>query len=136
LKFRNKISKKLVVRLLIFVTAIGFASLLDIYLEKNQVKLDEIQASTEQPSEEHSTVYVVNQVFSNCNAKTPLQKAPDRKLFQQSHDKFLQKYHQLRNYQVLKAEAKNQKITSVLSWHILAVRDYYCIFPDDDPLVS
>jgi len=137
LKNKSKISKKLLVRLLFFIAAIGLASVLDIYLEKNPLLLCETEATSEIPEEEHGVIYLVTQGTNSLNAKTSVQKTPDRKPDQQSHDKFLQKYHQLRNYQVLKAEAKNQKNITVLFCHILIIRDYNCFFPDDDdPLIS
>ncbi len=137
MKNKSKISKKLLVRLLFFIAAIGLASVLDIYLEKNPLLLCETEATSEIPEEEHGVIYLVAQGSTSLNAKTSVQKTPDRKLYQQLHDKFLQNYHQLRNYQVLKAEAKNQKSITVLFCHILIIRDYNCFFPDDDdPLFS
>lgn len=125
------------VRLMVFIIAFGLASILDIYLEKNPVRLCEMEDNSDKPEEEHGVIYLVTQGSTSLNAKTSVQKTPDRKLYQQLHDKFLQNYHQLRNYQVLKAEAKNQKILSVSTCHFIVFRDYSCFFPDDDvPLIS
>lgn len=125
------------VRLMVFIIAFGLASILDVYLEKHPVQLCKMEENSEKPDGEQGVIYMVSPGANSLSAKTSVQKTPDRKLFQQSHDKFLQNYHQLRNYQVLKADAKNQKILSVSTCHFIVFRDYSCFFPDDDdPLIS
>lgn len=135
MKFKIKISKKLIFRLALFAAVLGFASLLDTYFEKNPVQIDQPVSKSNHSAEEHGTIYLFTQA-NTFSAKTSVQKAPSRKLFEQSHDKFLQKYHQLRNYQVLKADAQTHKVPLFLSYHYLVFRNYFYTVPDDEPLLS
>ena len=136
MKSKIKISKKLIIRLVLFATVLGFASLLDTYLEKNPVQIDQPDTKSNHSAEEHGTIYLFTQATYSFNAKTSVQKTPSRKLFEQSHDKFLQKYHQRRDYQVLKADALTHKVPLFLSYHYLVFRNYFYTVPDDVPLVS
>jgi hypothetical protein len=129
------ISKRLIIRLVLFAAIVGFTSLLDNYLEKNPVQIDKMDTGSNHSANEHGTIYLFTQA-TTFNAKTSVQKTPSRKLFEQSHDKFLQKYHQLRNYQVLKADAKTHKNPLFLSYHYLVFRNNYYTVPDDEPLLS
>lgn len=135
-KVKINISRKLIIRLVLFATVIGFASLLDNYLEKHSLQINEIDTGSNHSANEPGTIYLFTQASYTVNAKTSIQKAPSRKLFEQSHDKFLQKYHQLRNYQVLKADEKTRKAPLFLSYHYLVFRNYFYTVPDDEPLLS
>jgi len=135
-KLNIKISKKVIIRLVLFTALVVVASLLDNYLENNSVQITQDQTNSNHSASEHGTIYLFSQANYTFNAKPSVQKAPLRKLFEQSHDKFLQKYHQLRNFQVLKADAKTHKIPLFLSYHYLMFRNYYYTVPDDDPLLS
>ena len=135
MKLKINISKKLIIRLILFAAVIGFASLLDNYLEKNPVQIDKENTGSNHSANEHGTIYLFTQANYTFNAKTSIQKTPSHKLFEQSHDKFLQKYHQLRNYQVLKADANMHKIPLFLSYHYLVFRNYFYTVPDDDPFL-
>ena len=136
MKIKINISRKLIIRLVLFAAVIGFASLLDNYLEKNPVQIKQLDTGSNHSASEHGTIYLFTQANYTFNAKPSIQKTPSRQLFEQSHDKFLQKYHQLRNYQVLKADAKTHKIPLFLSYHYLVFRNYFYSVPDDEPLLS
>ena len=135
-KLKINISKKLIIRLVLFTAVIGVASLLDNYLGKNPVHITQEDSGSNHSANEHGTIYLFTQANYTFNAKPSIQKTPSRKLFEQSHDKFLQKYHQLRNYQVLKADGKTHKISLFLSYHYLVFRNYFYTVPEDDPLLS
>jgi hypothetical protein len=132
---RIKITKKQLLKLVIFTALIGFAFILDNYLEKNPVEITGNIAQKGQNTEEHFSVYIVSQITS-YSAKISAQKIPDRKYFQQSHDKLIQKFHQLRNYQLLKSDAENLKEPLLLTFHFLVFRNYFYSSPDDVPLIS
>ena len=121
--------------MVLIAAVIGFASLLDNYLEKNPTQIKQTDSGSNHSANEHGTIYLFSQA-NTFNAKTSVQKLPTRRLFEQSHDKFLQKYHQLRDYQVLKADAKTHKAPLFLSYHYLVFRNYYFTVPDDEPLLS
>ncbi len=114
-----------------FAALIGLAIFFDNYFEENPVDLDELTNESSQPSAENGTIYLFSQ-NSSTTAKTSEQKAPDRKNFQQSHNKLLQKYHQLRNYQVLKEEAKIKNMPLILTCYFLIFRSYHFTLPDGD----
>jgi len=130
-----EISKKLLLRLAFFVAVIGVATLFDVYFENNPEKLKEIQTESADNTGGQSIVYFVNQT-NTFDVKTSSQKDAGRKLQVKSHDKFIQKYHQLRNFQVLKAEVQTQTSPLILSYHYLVFKNYFFSAPDDEPLNS
>jgi len=132
---KKNITKKLVLRLALFVAVIGVATLFDIYFESDSSILEEIQNESAANSGEQGKMYFVNQT-NTINAKTASQKNTARKLQIKSHDKFIQKYHQLRNYQVLKAEVQAQTTPLISSYHYLAFKNYFFSDPDDEAPIS
>jgi hypothetical protein len=122
-------------RLALFVAVIGVATIFDIYFENNPETLKEIQAETTDNTAGQSKLYFVSQT-NFIDVKTSLQKDTGRKLQVKSHDKLIQKYHQLRNFQVLKAEVETQTMPLILSYHYLIFRNYFFTVPDDEPLIS
>lgn len=135
LQIKKNISRKLVIRLAIFIAVIGVATILDVYFEKNPESVEDIHAESANNSGERSKMYFVYQT-NTFNAKTSVQKNLERKLQVKSQDKLVQKYHQLRNYQVLKAEVQSQTTPLILSYHYLVFKNYFFTVPDDDPLIS
>ena len=134
LEFNIRISKKALAKIAVFAALIAVAVLFDEYFENHPVIMDEME-ETADASTEFGVVYLFNPVNS-CSAKTSFQKTPSRKLFEHSHNKHIQQYHQVRNYQVLKAESKKPHTPLIFSYHLLIFRHYYFTFPDDDPLLS
>ena len=131
MKIRINISKKRAGKLAVFAALIGMAVFFDHYFEKNPVKLDQFSNKTGQAATEHGAIYLFSQ-NSSTTLKTSVQKTPDRKIFQQSHNKLLQKYHHLKSYQVVKREAKIQKPLFILTCHFLLFRNYHFTIPGDD----
>ncbi len=123
------------IRTAFFVAIIGVATIFDIYFENNPEKLKVIQTESTDNTSEQSVIYFVAQI-NTFDVKTSNQKNPIRKLQVQSHDKFIQKYHQLRNFQVLKAEVQTQTSPLILSYHYLVFENYFFSSPDDEPLIS
>ncbi len=130
-----KISKNLLLRLTFFVAIVGVATLFDVYFENNPEKLKVIQTETSDNTGEQSIMYFVNQT-NTFDVKTSSQKNTGRKMLVKSHDKFIQKYHQLRNFQVLKAEVQTQTSPLILSYHYLVFKNYFFSAPDDEPIIS
>ena len=136
MKIKIKISKKRAIKLAIFAALTGLAVFFDNYFEKNPVELNKVTERPGHSASEHGTIYLFAQ-SSSTSVKTSIQKTPDRKIFQQSHNKLLQKYHQVRNYQVIKKEADIQKMPFALSCHFLIFRAYHFTLQDDDiPLIA
>ena len=133
--FRKKISKKLVLKLVLFVMAIALASVFDVYLDKNIEETKEVKSESKDTTKDHHSIYFIAQ-NNFVAAKTSVQKNFDRKLQLKSHDKFIRKFHQLRNHQVLKAEVQLQTTPMINSYHYLAFQNYSFSNPDDIPLRS
>ncbi|MDX1286426.1 MAG: hypothetical protein R3182_15525, partial [Draconibacterium sp.] len=131
--YKINISKKLLLRLAMFLAVIGIAIILDVYLENNPAELEKIQAESESKTADQGKIYLISQNGST-NVKTSIQKSVDRKLQLEKHDKFIRKYHNLRNYQVLKAEAVTKTTPLILSYHYLVFQDYFFTQPDEDSL--
>ena len=132
---KKYISKKLLLRLAFFVAIIGVATLFDLYFENNPEKLKVIQTESADNTDVQSIAYFITQT-NTFDVKTSSQKNTGRKLQVQSHIKFVQKYYQLRNFQVLKAEVQTQTSPLILSYHYLVFKNYFFTTPDDDPLIS
>jgi len=134
-EFRKKISKKLALKLALFVAVIGLASVFDVYFDKNPGELKEIQSDSKENSKDQHSVYFIGQTNSLA-AKTSIQKNFNRDSQLKSHDKFMRKFHQLRNHQVLHAEVQTQTTPLIDSYHYLAFKNCFFSEPDDDPLSS
>jgi cell division protein FtsL len=135
MNIKKKISKKLVMQLALFAVVIGIATLFDIYFDNKQVEIEEIEANSSDDENETDTILLISQ-SSNLGAKTSVNKTVVRKLQLKSQDKFIQKYYQLRNFQVLKAEVQTQTTPLISSYHFLAFKNYFYSIPDDVPLNS
>jgi len=133
-QFKVNISRKLVVRLAVFFAVIATTVLLDVYFENNPEELQNIHAES-QENNEPGGVCLISQ-STTTSFKTSAQKNVNRNLQVQLHDKFLRKYHQLRNYQVLKAEVEKQTTPLILSYHYLVFQNYFFTHPDKEPSVS
>ena len=135
LQIKKNISKNLLLRLALFIVVIGVASMFDVYFENNPERLEDIEAESTADSGEQGKMFFVSQ-SNSISLKTSTQKDTGRKLQVKSHDKFIQKYHQQRNYQVLKAEVQTQSTPLILSYHYLVFKNYFFTSPDDEPLIS
>ena len=135
MRVKIKISKKTIVRLAVFAALIIAAVLFDNYFETHPVEFEKIETDAGQHSADPQFIYLFNST-SSFSAKTPGFKNSSRKLFEQSHNKLLRKYHQIRNYQVLKADCDKTANLLIFSYHYLTFRHYYFTFPDDDPHIA
>lgn len=125
----------MVMQLALFMAVIGMATLFDIYSDKNSVEFKEIEASSSENNENQNSILLISQ-SPNLGVKTLEQKILVRKFQINSQDRFIQKYYQLRNYQVLKAELQKQTAPLINSYHYLAYKNYFFTDPDDDPIAS
>ena len=122
-------------RLALFVAVIGVASLFDIYFNDTRIKPGETETGSAKEERKQEKIVLISQ-SNNLDFKTQVQKTVVRKFQLKSHDKYIQKYYQLRNYQVLKAEVQNQTAPLINSYHYLAFKNYFYSVPDDIPLFS
>lgn len=135
MRFKIKLSNKVLTRLVIFFALIAAAVIFDHYFESHPVEFDAIDTGASQQTSNHSFIYLFNSTNS-FSVKTSELKKLSRKLFLQGHNKLIQKFHQLRNYQVLKTDMGKPKNSLIFSYHHLTFQHYYFTFPDDDPLVA
>lgn len=133
LKFRINITKRLLIQTVLFLAIVGTAVVFDVYFENNPTELENIQTESEKHSAEPGGVYLIAQI-GQTTIKTSVQKSTNRKLQVQAHDKFLRKYYQIRNYQILKAEAELQTAPLIQSYHYLVFQNFFFTQPDDEPL--
>ena len=115
------------------IAVVSGAILLDVYFDGNSSELESTHAESEMPGSESGGVYIIAQT-NTTGAKTSVQKLQKRKLLVQSHDKFLRKYHQVRNNEVLKAEVQPQTAPIIQSYHYLIFQNSFFTHPDEDPL--
>lgn len=119
----------------LFMVIIGAAILADVYFENNPAEFENIQANSEESTNNSNTVNLINQTGS-ITVNTFVLKLSGKKLHIQSHNKFLRKYHNIRNNQVLKAEVKTQTTPLILSYHYLVFQNFFFTLPDEEPLIS
>jgi hypothetical protein len=121
---------------MLFAVIIGAAALFDSCSDNDQVQLDELTSKSTDQDDEQNIVYFYSQ-FNVPTAKVELQKPTFKKIQPKLHDRFIQKYHQVRNYQVLKAELEPKTSPLISGYHYLAFKNYYFSESDDDlPLIS
>ncbi|MFW6290556.1 MAG: hypothetical protein ACOC0R_06275 [Mariniphaga sp.] len=135
MKFKIHITRKLVLQLVLFTALAGVAMLVDYYFELHPGTLTELQAGSEEAEKEQSVVYLFSQT-SNLSIKSPVQKSTFKKIFEQAHDKYVQKSHQLLDHLAFKAEKKVLRKPLYLTCPNLLFRQHYFTNPDDKPLYS
>jgi hypothetical protein len=69
MKLKIKITRKLVLQLVLFAALAGIAMLVDYYFENHPGALKEFQASSEEPEKEQGVVYLFSQT-NNLIAKS------------------------------------------------------------------
>lgn len=111
------------------------ASLFDIYFDDTRIKPEETQTGSAKEERKQEKIVLISQ-STNLDLRTQVQKTVVRKFQLKSHDKYIQKYYQLRNYQVLRAEVQNQTAPLINSYHYLAFKNYFYSVPDDVPINS
>lgn len=135
MNIKRKISKKIVLQLALFVAVIGMASLFDIYFDDTKIKPEATETGSAKEENKQEKIVLISQ-STNLDLRTQVQKTVVRKFQLKSHDKYIQKYYQLRNYQVLRAEVQNQTAPLINSYHYLAFKNYFYSVPDDVPISS
>jgi hypothetical protein len=133
-KYRLRISKNLILKLITVITVIGMTIILDIYFEKHPVKLKNIENKETQNNPEHSLICLYNP-FSTLSVKISYHKIPCRILFEQSHNKLLQKYHQQHDSQILRSDYIKTLNPGLSFFLQLMAGHYYYTFPKEDPPV-
>ena len=135
MNIKTKISRRLVLQLTIFVVVIGLATCFDIYYKDKKVNVTSTETNSPDNSNDQNAVHLISQSM-DLGVKTYAQKIVVRKVQIKSQDKYIRKYYQLRNYQVLKAEVQKQTAPLINSYHYLAYKNYFFTNPDDIPLIS
>jgi hypothetical protein len=130
-KYDLKISKKGLLRLAALIVVVGATVILDIYFDKHPVGLEEIEADSGQADKSENMICLYNP-FSSLSAKISIQKIPSRILYEQSHNKLIQKYHQQHDSQILKTDYKKTVNPSLLSFLQLIAGHYYFSFSEED----
>ncbi|WP_319499858.1 hypothetical protein [Draconibacterium sp.] len=127
-----KITRRIVVRLAMFMAIIAAALVLDNYFGNNPEEVKKIQAESQEQSNEQSAVYLITQTTSNT-IKTFEDRVYSKHTKPQLHDKFLRNYHSIRNYQVFKAEVVNQTTPLISSYHYLVFQNHV-FSPEEDSI--
>ncbi len=113
----------------------GITLFVDLYFENHPEALADIQPESDEQEEDQGGICLFSQ-SSSLTVKSPVQKLIVRKLYAREHDKFLQKCHQLRNHQVLKADDTKSRKPGFLTCHYLVFRHHHYSGADDLPLIS
>ncbi len=132
MKIKINSTRKLIIRIAVFMTVITAAFVLDVYFGNNPEELEKIQAESQEQNNEQGTVYLITQTAQNTT-KTFEDRVYSKHLRVQLHDKFLRNYHSIRNYQVFKAELVKQTTPLISSYHYLVFQNHV-FSPDEDSI--
>jgi hypothetical protein len=106
-----------------------------VYFEKDSFAVNQTETNQEDNKNTPANIYFFAQ-SNPLNAKSSSQKIQTRKIQFDSNKKFIQKYHQLRNYQVLKAEDETGTAPIISLYSFLVFQQHFFTNPDDDSLIS
>ncbi len=121
---------------LLFIAALsGISFFFDSYFEKHPDILDELQTEKENEPCDYGTIYLFSPVGS-FNARISATNLTGRKFFDQEHDRLLQKCHQHRTVQLLRAKAEVYPVAMTLMPCNLLRRCHPFSSPDDEPPVT
>ena len=124
----------MILQFALFLGVILAATIVDFYFDEDALEIADTEADSEQTTDERATVYLFSQA-GNATVKTSVQKSQNRKIFGE-HDKFLQRYHESKNFEKLKTKEKKPKTPLFLAYHFLLFRNYYFTVPDEEPSLS
>lgn len=125
-----KIPKQLAIRLALFLGLMGGAMLFDYFFD--EVPVDIAHTDDEKDPAEHGVIYLINQT-GPVTAKTLVQRDTGRRMPDNGHDRFIQKYHGTINNQALISEKTMLKSPLFLPCHYLVFRHRNFTLPDDEP---
>lgn len=135
-KFRIKISKSKLIKLAALILVVGAAIILDTYFEKHPVEFKKLEAEKDATDNSDTMICFYNP-FNSISAKILLQKIPFRILYEQSHNRLVQKFHQMHDSQILKSGYKKIVNSSILSFlQLIASHNYYSFSKEDPPVFS
>ena len=117
-------------RLAVFVAIIAAAALFDFYSQKNGIEFQVTKNQKQDQTSEKGNVQLFSQTI-DWGVKVQVMKPLFRKYQERTHTKLIQQFHQLRNFQVLKAEVQTRTAPLILSYQFLAFSTYYYSSPDD-----
>lgn len=130
-----KISRKLLIKVTFFAVVTVSAFLFDRYFDITKLKLDVNSSETGDNSSNHNLVNFIYPA-NTFSIKTLTIKPLTKNFSEVLHDKFLQRYHQLRNFQILKEETKTFKPPFYFSIHYLVFMNFGNFTADDKPHIS
>lgn len=135
MNLKKYISRHLVMRVCLMLALVGAAAVFDMYHAAN-LKLEENTKRLPSPDDaDANKIFFCNQVPS-YNLKTSGTDFSFRLRFICSQNKFLQKYYNLRTFQLMKAETVHSFFPSVCSFHSLPFNRVLYASPDDTPPLS
>ena len=111
---------------------VGVTVILDIYFEKHPVEFEELEADAGQ-NDNSANLICFYYPSGSVSAKISLQKIPYRILYEQAHDRLVQKYHQQHDFQILKTDYKKLFNPSVFLLLHIKAGHYYFNYPKEDP---
>ncbi|MDP2337704.1 MAG: hypothetical protein Q8N05_14925 [Bacteroidota bacterium] len=135
MNLKKYMSKHFLVRLCLLLTMVSAAAVFDMYHAVNQKLADNVRKIPASDEAETNKMFFYNQVTS-YNLKTSGAEFSFRFRFAYAHDKFLLKHHNLRTFQLMKAEALHSSFSAVCSFHSLPFNRVLYASPDDTPPLS
>lgn len=126
------ISKQLILRIGLLLLLVGGAAVFDMYHKANQKIADSARKIPRSDENESGKVYFYSQV-TTYNFKTSGTSLSVRPVFACTQDKFLQKYYNLRTFQMMKAETVQMSFPSALSVRSIPYNRVLYASPDDTP---
>jgi hypothetical protein len=135
MNLKKYISKHFILRICLLLALVSAAAVFDMYHTTNRKIADSIRKIPVPDDSGTNKIFFCNQVPAN-NLKTFGAEFSVRFRFAFTQDKFLQKYYNLRTFQLMKAETLHSSFPSVSSFHSLPFNRVLYPSPDDTPPLS
>jgi len=133
--FKKYISKLFILRLCLLIALIGSAAVFDMYRASHQKLTNQSNKNPAQNDNYTGKMYFCNPV-NTYNLKPPAGEFTARLNFATGQDKFLVRHHNLRTFQLMKAESLHGFLPVVCSFHSLPFNRVLYASPDDIPPLS
>ena len=135
MNLKKYMSKLFILRICLMLALVGAAAVFDMYHAANLKLAESVRKIPVSDEAGTNKIFFCNQV-TVCNLKTSGTDFSVRFRFVYTQEKFLQKYYNLRAFQLMKAETTHSSFQAVCSFHSFPFNRVLYSSPDDTPPLS
>jgi len=134
MNFKKYISRKLILRLLLFLAVVLSAVLFDTFHEGSVKLVNETHQRSDSHDMQAGRVFFYNPV-SSFKIRSGADKLFSGLIFAASRNEFLSEYHNCRTFHLLKKEALQERLPFLMMAHFMKFNSSHHSSPDDDPSI-